>query len=133
MTAGIVRGREERRLAGEAVARLGIVASGLRQEVRDLSGGNQQKVVIARWLATRPRLLILDEPTRGIDIAAKREVHALIRRLASEGLGVLLISSELEEVIGLSDRLLVLRGGANAGRVRSALASPEEVLRAAVG
>jgi ABC-type sugar transport system ATPase subunit len=132
-TAGIVRGREERRLASEAVARLGIVASGLEQEVRDLSGGNQQKVVIARWLATRPRLLILDEPTRGIDIAAKREVHALIRRLAVDGMGVLLISSELEEVLGLSDRLLVLREGRLAGEFDPRSALPETVLRAAVG
>lgn len=131
-TAGIIRSREERRLAADAVSRLGIVTRGMEQEVRDLSGGNQQKVVIARWLATQPRLLILDEPTRGIDIAAKREVHALIRRLAAEGLGVLLISSELEEVLGLSDRLLVLREGRLTGEFDPRTASREAVLRAAV-
>jgi len=76
-----------------------------------LSGGNQQKVALARWLATKPRVLILDEPTQGVDVGAKGEIHRIIRRLAKEGLAVILISSDLPEVIGMSDRIGVMRGG----------------------
>jgi len=76
-----------------------------------LSGGNQQKVALGRWLATSPRVLILDEPTQGVDVGAKGEIHQMIRRLAEEGLAVLLISSDLPEVLGMSDRLGVMRGG----------------------
>jgi ABC-type sugar transport system ATPase subunit len=76
-----------------------------------LSGGNQQKVSLARWLATKPKLLILDEPTQGVDVGAKSEIHKIIRRLAKEGLAVLMISSDLPEVLGMSDRIAVMRGG----------------------
>jgi ribose transport system ATP-binding protein len=79
--------------------------------VRTLSGGNQQKVVLARWLLGSTKVLMLDEPTRGVDVGARSELYALVRRLASEGLGVLLVSSEVPEVLGLSDRVLVLREG----------------------
>ena len=78
---------------------------------RSLSGGNQQKVALARWLATKPKLLILDEPTQGVDIGAKSEIHKIIRRLAKEGLAVLMISSDLPEILGMSDRIAVMRGG----------------------
>jgi ABC-type sugar transport system ATPase subunit len=76
-----------------------------------LSGGNQQKVSLARWLATKPKLLILDEPTQGVDVGAKIEIHKIIRRLAKEGLAVLMISSDLPEVLGMADRIAVMRGG----------------------
>lgn len=122
----------ETRLAAGVVRSLGVVTDGLEQDVKQLSGGNQQKVVIGKWLATEPRVLILDEPTKGIDIAAKREVHALIRRLAGEGLAVLLISSELGEVLALSDRLLVLHEGRVTAELDPRTATREEVMRFAV-
>ena len=90
---------------------LGVKCSGPEQKIRELSGGNQQKVLLARWMCMNPKLLILDEPTRGIDVGAKAEIQALIRELADQGLGVLMISSELEEVIEGSDRVFVLRDG----------------------
>ena len=93
------------------IRELGIKCSGPDQKVSELSGGNQQKVLLARWLAMNPRLLILDEPTRGIDVGAKGEIQRLVRRLADEGLGVLMISSELEEVIEGANRIFVLREG----------------------
>jgi ABC-type sugar transport system ATPase subunit len=104
----------------------------LGQEVRFLSGGNQQKVVLAKWLATEPRLLIFDEPTRGIDVGAKAGIHDLIRGLANEGVAVILISSELPEVIGMSDRIIVMRQGEIAGEV-SAGASEAEIMFLATG
>jgi len=101
----------ERSLATDAIARFGIRTRGPQQPVRQLSGGNQQKVVLAKWVATEPRVLIMDEPTRGIDVGAKAEIHALMRRLAGQGLAILMISSELPEVLGMSDRVLVMSGG----------------------
>ncbi|MBI3909396.1 MAG: sugar ABC transporter ATP-binding protein [Armatimonadetes bacterium] len=130
---GVVCARREHTLAAGAVTDLHIVTAGLDREAQDLSGGNQQKVVIGRWLARRPRLLILDEPTKGIDVAAKREVHALVRRLAAEGIGVLLITSELPEALSLSDRLLVLHAGRITATLDSRRATAEEVMRYAVG
>ena len=93
------------------VEALGIKCSSSDQPVRELSGGNQQKVILARWLCTEPRLLILDEPTRGIDVGAKRDIQILIRDLADDGVGVLFISSELEEVVACCDRVVTLRDG----------------------
>ena len=93
------------------IERLGIKTSGPDQKIRELSGGNQQKVLLARWLCLDPKVLILDEPTRGIDVGGKAEIQMLIRELAEAGLGVLMISSELEEVIEGSDRVFVLRDG----------------------
>ena len=91
--------------------RLAIKASGPEQKIRELSGGNQQKVLLARWLCADPKLLILDEPTRGIDVGAKAEIQSLIRELADQGLGVLMISSELEEIVEGADRVFVLSDG----------------------
>jgi ribose transport system ATP-binding protein len=105
---------------------------GLGQEVRFLSGGNQQKVVLAKWLATEPRLVIFDQPTRGIDVGAKAGIHDLIRGLANEGVAVIMISSELPEVIGMSDRIVVLRGGKIAGEL-SAGSSESEIMFLATG
>jgi ribose transport system ATP-binding protein len=99
------------------IARLGIKASSPEQKIRELSGGNQQKVLLARWLCLNPRLLILDEPTRGIDVGAKGEIQALINELADEGLGVLMISSELEELTEGCDRVVVLRDGRTAAEL----------------
>jgi ribose transport system ATP-binding protein len=103
----------------------------LEQEVNNLSGGNQQKVVIAKWVATRPRILILDEPTRGIDVGAKAEVHALMTRLARDGLSIIMISSELPEILGMSDRILVMRQGRLTGEFTRAEASQEAILACA--
>jgi ABC-type sugar transport system ATPase subunit len=108
---GLVRPDLERKLGSEYRQRLDIQTPSLTQIVRNLSGGNQQKVVIAKWLSMNSKILILDEPTRGIDIGAKAEVHALITRLATQGVGILMISSELPEIIGMSDRALVMCDG----------------------
>lgn len=108
---GLVRRSREHALAGEQVQRMRIRTPDLDAPVRTLSGGNQQKTVLARWLATRPKLLILDEPTHGVDVGAKAEIYALIRTLARDGVAILLISSELPEVLELSDRIAVMRAG----------------------
>jgi rhamnose transport system ATP-binding protein len=101
----------ERRLAADFVRTLGIKTAGTDAPGASLSGGNQQKVALARWLATKPRVLILDEPTQGVDVGAKSEIHKIVRQLARDGVAVLLISSDLPEVLGMSDRLAVMRGG----------------------
>ena len=101
----------ERNLALDFIHDLGVKAFGPEAPGGSLSGGNQQKVSVARWLATKPRLLILDEPTQGVDVGAKSEIHKIIRRLAKDGLAVLMISSDLPEVLGMSDRIAVMRGG----------------------
>jgi ABC-type sugar transport system ATPase subunit len=110
--------RQERELRiGDLVKAVELRFRSLGEEVRFLSGGNQQKVVLAKWLATEPRLVIFDEPTRGIDVGAKVGIHELIRGLANEGVAVIMISSELPEVLGMSDRILVMRHGAVAGQL----------------
>jgi rhamnose transport system ATP-binding protein len=96
-----------------------------------MSGGNQQKVVIAKWLATNPKLLIIDEPTRGIDVGTKAEVHRLLSELAGQGLAILMISSELPEVLGMADRVLVVREGQITADIARADATPENVMAAA--
>jgi ribose transport system ATP-binding protein len=110
--------------------RLRIKASGPDQKVSDLSGGNQQKVLLARWLCLQPKVLLLDEPTRGIDVGAKAEVQALINELAEDGLGVLLISSELEELVEGSDRVVVLKDGRVVGELVGAEVSEDALLSA---
>lgn len=112
--------------ARQAIARFGIRARGPEQPVRQLSGGNQQKVVLGKWLATNPRILIMDEPTRGIDVGAKAEIHLLMRKLAGEGMAILMISSELPEVLGMSDRVLVM----NAGRIVAEFDKPDATAEA---
>jgi ribose transport system ATP-binding protein len=121
----------ERKLARQLVEQLGVRTPSVEQEVEHLSGGNQQKVVIAKWVATQPRILILDEPTRGIDVGAKAEVHALMSRLAQEGVSILMISSELPEVLGMSDRILVMRQGRITGEFSREEASQEAILACA--
>jgi ABC-type sugar transport system ATPase subunit len=116
----------------DLLAAVEVHSAGLDQEVRYLSGGNQQKVVLARWLAMAPRVLLFDEPTRGIDVGAKAAIHELIRDLAEKGAAVLMISSELPELLGMSDRIVVLRDGAIAGELPGD-ASEEAVLSLATG
>jgi rhamnose transport system ATP-binding protein len=127
----LVRSSVERRVAGENTKQLNVRMTGVDQLVGALSGGNQQKVLFAKWLAIEPRLLIADEPTRGIDVAAKREIHGLIAELAAGGMGVLLISSEIEEVLGLAHRVLVMRGGRVVEELAGEAATEERVMRAA--
>jgi len=123
----IVDQRKEDGLARDFITKLGIRARGPSQAARQLSGGNQQKVVLAKWLATEPRILIMDEPTRGIDVGAKSEIHALMSRLAQNGLAILMISSELPEILGMSDRILVMNGGRIVGEIDRADATSETV------
>jgi rhamnose transport system ATP-binding protein len=108
---GVVDRSAERRIGDEMIQQLNIIATSGEQVVNKLSGGNQQKVVVGKWLASKPRLLIVDEPTRGVDVGAKAEIHRLMSELAQQGLGILMISSELPEVLGMSDRVLVMRQG----------------------
>jgi ABC-type sugar transport system ATPase subunit len=129
--AGVVERQKERRYAQGLFERLDVRAPGTSARVGSLSGGNQQKVLFAKWLAIEPRTLIADEPTRGIDVAAKREIHGLIAELAAGGMGVLLISSEIEEVLGLAHRVLVMRGGRVVEELVGEEASEERVMRAA--
>jgi rhamnose transport system ATP-binding protein len=124
---------EERAFATEWVARLGVKTEGIDAPVSSLSGGNQQKVAIARWIATEPRVLILDEPTQGIDVGAKAECHRIMCDLAERGLAIVMISSELAEILGMSDRIAVMRGGAIAGVMDRRDASPESILSLALG
>ncbi len=109
--AGFIDHAAEDRLAAESVRQFRIRTSGIEQEANKLSGGNQQKIVLGKWLATEPKILILDEPTRGIDVGAKAEIHRLMGELAGKGLAILMISSELPEILGMSDRVLVMREG----------------------
>ena len=113
--AGVLRRGAERKVAADHSRELRLRATAIEVAAGTLSGGNQQKVVLARWLALRPRVLLLDEPTRGVDIGAKAEIYRLIREIAARGVAVLMISSELPEVLGMSDRILVLREGRVAG------------------
>ena len=112
---------------------LGIKTPTIEQKIVNLSGGNQQKVVIAKWVARRPRILIVDEPTRGIDVGAKAEVHALLSSLAEQGLSIIVISSDLPEVLAVSDRVLVIKAGRIAGELSRADATQERVMLAATG
>jgi D-xylose transport system ATP-binding protein len=120
--------------AGERARKeLRVKANSVFTVVGTLSGGNQQKVVLAKWLLTNPRVLFLDEPTRGIDVGAKQEIYAQINRLAKAGLAIVLVSSELPEVLGLSDRVLVLHEGRVTGEFKRAEATPEAVMACATG
>jgi rhamnose transport system ATP-binding protein len=124
---------EEIRIASEYLRRLRIKAPSMRTSVGTLSGGNQQKVALSRWLAANPSVLILDEPTQGIDIGAKAEIHALIGDLAAQGMAVLMISSELLEILGMSDRIAVMHEGRIVGVLDRAEATQEKILNLALG
>ncbi|MEQ1935132.1 MAG: ATP-binding cassette domain-containing protein, partial [Fimbriimonadaceae bacterium] len=129
--AGITSDAKIRSTTAEYAERLNLAYRHFDQPSGQLSGGNQQKVVLSKWLSTSPKLLILDEPTRGVDIGAKHEVHSLIRQLAAEGLAVLMVSSDLKEILALSDRIAVMRGGTVTATIDRAEATEELIMRAA--
>ena len=122
--------RDETRRLGR---RLAVKAANWEQRLAELSGGNQQKVVIAKWLATRPKVIILDEPTKGIDIGSKAAVHDFIGELAAEGLAVVLITSELPEMMGLADRVIVMKEGRIVDQFKRGDWSAEQIVGAATG
>ncbi|MGD8584760.1 MAG: sugar ABC transporter ATP-binding protein, partial [Chloroflexota bacterium] len=130
---GWLREKLEEEAALEYVSKLNIVLRDPNQPVRELSGGNQQKVVLSRWLMAQPRVMLLDEPTRGIDIGAKAEVHRLMSELAAQGLAILMISSELPEILAMSDRIIVMREGRISGRFDKDEATAENIIAAAAG
>ncbi|MEX1040855.1 MAG: sugar ABC transporter ATP-binding protein [Pirellulaceae bacterium] len=129
----LVDGRRERSLALEMIDRMRVKTPGPAQVIRYLSGGNQQKVVIAKWLAMKPKVLLLDEPTRGIDIGAKHEIYELMESLAKQGVAILFVSSELEEILGMADRALVMHEGRLAGCLSRDQLSEEAVMNLATG
>ncbi len=128
---GWLRDRLERKSAFDAALQMEVRANNIWQLARELSGGNQQKVVLAKWLSTNPRILILDEPTRGIDVGTKAAVHGLMSKLAAEGLSIFMISSELPEILGMSDRVIVMREGYVTGEFSRAEATQEKIISAA--
>jgi rhamnose transport system ATP-binding protein len=128
---GLLTTGAESRASGPWAGRLAVKTAALDMDAATMSGGNQQKVVIAKWLATDPKLLIIDEPTRGIDVGTKAEVHRLLSDLAGQGLAILMISSELPEVLGMADRVLVISEGRLVADIPRAEANPENVMRAA--
>ena len=130
---GVVDENKQRAIVDKFMKRLDIKASSPEQKIRELSGGNQQKVLLARWLCADPKLLILDEPTRGIDVGAKAEIHRLMSELAGAGVAILMISSELPEVLGMSDRVLVMREGRFVAEFDRAHATSETVGAAMMG
>lgn len=131
--AGFLNFEAEKKIAEEMTAKMRIKTPSSRQIVRFLSGGNQQKVVLGKWLAMKPGILLLDEPTRGIDIGAKREIYALMEELSGEGVAILFASSEMEEVIGMSDRVLVMHEGRLAGELPRGELSEESIMHLATG
>ena len=130
-TGGWMRERAAKQVAVVAARRLEVKSAGIDQKARELSGGNQQKVVLAKWLETNPRILILDEPTRGIDVGTKAAVHQLMSDLANQGVAILMISSELPEILGMSDRILVMREGRITGEYTRAEATQEKIMASA--
>ena len=128
LSAGIfIKARAKRSGPSRRSKRLSIRCRNIQQPVGELSGGNQQKVVIAKWLETNPKVLILDEPTRGVDVGAKAEIHGIMGELVKQGVAILMISSELPEVLGMSDRILVMSGGRITGEIERADATPERL------
>ena len=132
-TAGLISREKETAAAKHACETINIKTPSPEVKAANLSGGNQQKVVLAKWLELSPRVLIFDEPTRGIDVGAKSEIYALIRRLAGEGVSVIAISSEMEEVLGISDRIAVMHEGKITGILERQQFSEEAVMRLATG
>lgn len=129
----VIRGKNETKLATEWGQKLSLKYATGHDPVNRLSGGNQQKVVLAKWLATDPKLLIVDEPTRGIDVGTKAEVHRLLSKKAQDGVAILIVSSELPEVMGMADRILVMREGKMVGEFDRQTATPEKIISVATG
>lgn len=130
---GFYNVKKEKRIASDEMTTMNVALQSTEQTMASLSGGNQQKVIIGRWLMTHPRILILDEPTRGIDVGSKAEIHKMISRLAQEGVAILLISSELPELMGMSDRIIVLHEGKKTYECMRGKASAEEIMLHAFG
>ena len=130
---GLLNFGKERAEADRLSKEIRVKSSSVEQRVSTLSGGNQQKVVLAKWLALDPKLLIFDEPTRGIDVGAKAEIYDLMRALAEKGVAVMMISSDMEEVLGESQRVIVMHEGSIAGHVERKDCSEEAIMRLAVG
>lgn len=130
---GFLKLANEFKMAREYTQRLDLRAASLDQDIGNLSGGNQQKVVIAKWLATQPKVIILDEPTKGIDIGSKAAVHEFMSELASKGLAIIMVSSELPEILGMADRVIVMRDGIIADEFDRGNMSAEQLVRAAAG
>ncbi len=128
---GMINFNQQTEIVKSYVKKLDIATSSLDKPINELSGGNQQKVVLAKWLSTEPKVLIMDEPTRGIDVGAKAEVHALISQLAKEGMGILMISSEMPEIMGMSDRVIVMCQGRVTGEFETADFDQEEIMTCA--
>ena len=132
-SSGVVKAQEEKKLYKSMVKRLGIRLSGPEQAAKSLSGGNQQKVVIAKWLGNEPDILILDEPTRGVDVGAKKEIYSIINELAERGVAILMVSSELPEVIGMADRVLVMHEGRLTAEIPKEEMTQERIMHYATG
>ena len=128
-----VNEKREFKTCQEISKKLAVKMSSLKQRVESLSGGNQQKVVLSKWLITEPKILILDEPTRGIDVGAKAEIHTLMRKFTKEGLGLIIISSELPEIIGMSDRVMVMGNGEIKGEFKKNEFTQDQLLACALG
>ena len=134
--AGIVNWGSVNKIATEAVENFQIRLANLEIRAVDLSGGNQQKLLLARWLAIKPRVLMLDEPTRGVDIGAKSEIYRIMSELAAQGIAILMVSSELPEIVGMSDRVLVMREGQLVGELDGSLGkeiTQENIMHYATG
>ena len=129
---GVVKRVAETSAARDAVAALSVKASSIEAPVATLSGGNQQKVVLGKWLALEPRVMIFDEPTQGVDVGAKAEIHRLIRRLADEGAAVVMISSDIEEIVAESDRVAVMHAGRITGILDGPSSTPEAIMQLAI-
>jgi ABC-type sugar transport system ATPase subunit len=130
---GVLRPRVQQALVDEQVRTLNVRTPSLAAQVKRLSGGNQQKSLVGRWLMRGARVLLLDEPTRGVDVGAKAEIYRIVAGLAQGGMAILLVSSELPEILGMSDRILVMRGGRIAGTFARAEATEERLLAVAAG
>ena len=126
---GIINNRKKRRLSESYIRKLDIKTPSANQLIKNLSGGNQQKVILSRWLATKPKLIILDEPTRGIDVGAKAEIEKQIREFSNEGISILLISSELNELVRNCDRIVVLRDGYVIGEMEGEKVSEKKIMQ----
>jgi ribose transport system ATP-binding protein len=132
-TAGLIDRRSESRAAREMCDRLKIKAPSVEIKASNLSGGNQQKLVLAKWLSLDPKVLIFDEPTRGIDVGAKAEIYGLMRGLAERGVAIIMISSDMEEILGESDRVAVMHEGAITGILERSECNEEAIMRLAIG
>jgi ribose transport system ATP-binding protein len=130
---GWISERGEKSFTEDFVRKLNVKTTGIEQPVNSLSGGNQQKVVLAKWLGIEPKLLILDEPTRGVDIGAKKEIYSLIQQLAERGVAIIMVSSELPELLGMSDRIMVIHEGKIGGFLTREEATQEKIMNLATG